>query len=222
MNQRTGDRLPAAVLWDMDGTLVDTEPLWMAAQAALAAEYGVDWTVQDAHGSVGKAMPVTARLLQARGVDGTIEAIVDRLVERVVAAITPEIPWLPGAVGLLRKLAAAGVPGALVTQAYSPVAERVAAAAPAGALTAVVAGDHVAHPKPHPEPYLRAAELLGVDPNHCVAIEDSLNGTLSAEATGAAVIVVHGMVPVPAAPGRRHVASLHEVTFATIRQLARS
>jgi HAD superfamily hydrolase (TIGR01509 family) len=222
MNQLAGDRLPVAVLWDMDGTLVDTEPLWMAAQAALAAEHGVDWTVRDARGSVGKAMPVTARLLQNRGVHGTIEEIVNRLVERVVTDITPAVPWLPGAVSLLGELAAAGVRCALVTQAYSPVAQRVAAAAPARALTAVVAGDDVTQGKPHPEPYLRAAELLGVNPNYCVAIEDSLNGTLSAEAAGAAVIVVRGMVPVPAAPGRRHVASLDEVTFATIRQMARS
>jgi HAD superfamily hydrolase (TIGR01509 family) len=165
-------------------------------------------------------MPVTARTLQHRGVHGTVEDIVNRLVERVVTAITPAVPWLPGAVRLLAELAAAGVRCALVTQPYSPVAHRVAAAAPAGAFTAVVAGDDVTQGKPHPEPYLRAAELLGVDPNHCVAIEDSLNGTLSAEAAGAAVIVVRGMVPVPAAPGRRHVASLHEVTFATIRQMA--
>jgi beta-phosphoglucomutase-like phosphatase (HAD superfamily) len=71
MNQLTRGRLPVAVLWDMDGTLVDTEPLWMQAQAALAGEYGIDWTVQDARGSVGKAMPVTARFLQHRGVHGT-------------------------------------------------------------------------------------------------------------------------------------------------------
>ena len=207
---------PAAVLWDMDGTLVDTEPLWMAAQAEIAREAGIVWTEADAHDSVGSAMPATAAVLQGRGVPGTVDEIVDRLVDRVVAALEIEIPWLPGARRLLAELAAASVPCALVTMAYSPVANRVAATA-GTAFAAVVAGDHVTQGKPHPEPYLRAAHALGVDPGACVAVEDSLNGTRSAQAAGVReVVVVPGVVTVPPAPGRRHVDSLSDLDLAVL------
>ena len=100
--------------------------------------------------------------------------------------------------------------------AYSPVANRVAARA-GTAFAAVVAGDHVTQGKPHPEPYLRAAHALGVEPGACVAVEDSLNGTRSAQAAGVReVVVVPGVVTVPPAPGRRHVDSLSDLDIAVL------
>lgn len=208
-----------AVLWDMDGTLVDTEPQWMAAQKGLARAHGADWTDADARATVGKPMTVSAAALRRRGIDLPVDTIVDLLVDQVVDAITPTVPWLPGAERLLAELSAAGIACALVTMAYRPVAHRVAAAAPGQVFGAVVAGNDVDRGKPHPDPYLQAAAALGVDPHDCVAIEDSLNGTLSAEAAGLPVLVVPGIVPVPAAPGRHFTSSLTEVTTATLRDL---
>jgi HAD superfamily hydrolase (TIGR01509 family) len=164
-------------------------------------------------------MPVSAGMLQHSGIDRPVEQIIDMLVDQVVDAISPRIPWLPGAERLLGDLADAGIPCALVTMAYSPVAHRVAAAAPGNAICAVIAGNDVTRGKPHPEPYLQAAAKLGVSPADCVAIEDSLNGTLSAEAARIPVLVVPGIVSVPKAPGRTFTTSLADITVDTLRDL---
>jgi HAD superfamily hydrolase (TIGR01509 family) len=212
--------LPAAVLWDMDGTLVDTEPLWMSAQRHLAADYEAAWTDADAHNTVGKAMPVSAAALKVKGVDLTVQEIIARLVADVVTALGTEVPWLPGAKELLTDLRRHHVPCALVTMAYSPVAHRVAAAAPPGAFAAMVAGDDVSRGKPFPDPYLLAAQRLRVTPTSCVAIEDSLNGALSASAAGLPVLIVPGVTAVPAGPGRHFTDLLSEVNIATLSQIA--
>ncbi|RKR13753.1 HAD family hydrolase [Arthrobacter oryzae] len=210
-----------AVLWDMDGTLVDTEPYWLAAQGEIARQHGLNWTTQDAHATVGQAMPVSAALLQQRGVALSAEEIINDLLERVVAKLEGGIPWLPGAERILADLAAAHIPSALVTMAFSPVATRVAASAPIGTFHAVVAGDAVPQGKPHPAPYLAAAELLNVHPFHCVAVEDSVSGTTSAQAAGMEVVVVPGVVQPPHGPGRHFVSSLENVTVENLRDILR-
>ena len=210
-----------AVLWDMDGTLVDTEPYWLAAQSEIARKYGLDWTTQDARATVGQAMPVTATILQERGVSLSAEEIINDLLERVVAKLDGGIPWLPGAETILAELAAAHIPSALVTMAFSPVAARVASAAPIGTFHAVVAGDAVPQGKPHPAPYLAAAELLSVHPSNCVAVEDSVSGTTSAQAAGMEVVVVPGVVQPSPGPGRHFVNSLENVTVASLQDILR-
>lgn len=220
MDTRNPDDLQA-VLWDMDGTLVDTEPFWMAAQHELALIHGNDWTQDDARSTVGQAMEVSARLLQTRGVRLTVGEIIDDLLNRVVAKLQNGIPWLPGAERILAELATAGIPCALVTMAHSPVATRIASSTPLGTFHAIVAGDNVARGKPHPAPYLAAAELLGVEPARCVAVEDSVNGTASAQAAGMQVVVVPGVVQPPAAPGRHFVPSLSTVSVDTFRNVLR-
>ncbi|MEY9776452.1 HAD family hydrolase [Arthrobacter sp. MW3 TE3886] len=210
-----------AVLWDMDGTLVDTEPYWLAAQSEIARQYGLNWTTQDAHATVGQAMPVTATILQERGVSLSAAEIINDLLERVVAKLEGGIPWLPGAERILAELAAARIPSALVTMAFSPVATRVASAAPIGTFHAVVAGDAVPQGKPHPAPYLAAAELLNVQPSHCVAVEDSVSGTTSAQAAGMEVVVVPGIARPSPGPGRHYVSSLENVTVASLRGILR-
>ncbi|MGB3330786.1 MAG: HAD family phosphatase [Thermomicrobiales bacterium] len=219
----TGDsrRQVQGVLWYMDGTLVNTEPRWIEGQAMLAAEFGVPWTEEDSLATVGKPMPVSAAALRARGVPLSVEEIIDRQLAHVVASLTHGIPWLPGALEVLTVLRTSGIPCAMVTMAYRPVAVRVAAGAPAGTFVAVVAGDDVANGKPHPEPYLTGATRIGVDPAACVAVEDTLNGTLSAEAAGCAMLTVREVTPIPAAPGRSRVASLQEVDLAMLARIAR-
>lgn len=215
-------RLPRvrwAVLLDMDGTLVDTEPHWMAAQRQLARESGIDWSDADNLTVVGKSMEIVARTLQGRGVDQPVPTIIELLVDHVVEAISAHIPWLPGAESLLADLARAGVPCALVTMAHSPVPHLVAAAAPLNAFTAVVAGNDVSEGKPHPEPYLQGAARLNVDAARCVAVEDSPSGTLSAESAGMPVVVVPGVVSVPAAPNRHFAASLTDLSVSSLRRV---
>ena len=210
-----------AVLRDMDGTLVDTEPYWLAAQSEIAREHGLQWTSDDGRQTVGQAMPVSASILQERGVPLSTEEIINELLERVVAKLEGGIPWLPGAQRILAELTAAHIPSALVTMAFSPVATRVASAAPIGTFHAVVAGDAVPQGKPHPAPYLAAAELLNVHPSNCVAVEDSVSGTTSAQAAGMEVVVVPGVVQPSPGPGRHFVNSLENVTVASLRDILR-
>ena len=150
------------------------------------------------------------------------EEIINELLERVVAKLEGGIPWLPGAQRILAELTAAHIPSALVTMAFSPVATRVASAAPIGTFHAVVAGDAVPQGKPHPAPYLAAAELLSVHPSRCVAVEDSVSGTTSAQAAGMEVVVVPGVVQPSPGPGRHFVNSLENVTVASLRDILRS
>ena len=181
---------PAAVLWDMDGTIVDTEPYWMRAETALVAEHGGTWSEAQGMQLVGSGLVQSARILQEAGVALEVDEIIDTLTDRVMVQIEQGVPWRPGARELIAELRAAGIPIALVTMSIRRMALQVAAAIGDDVFGVVIAGDDVEHPKPHPQPYLLAAERLGVDIGHCVAIEDSEFGLVSAVASGAATIGV--------------------------------
>ena len=187
---------PDAVLFDLDGTLVDTEPYWMTAELELIDAYGAQWTEQDAHGVIGFAIPDTARVMQSKGVDLETDEIVRRLGQRVGELLLQAIPWRPGAHELLTELHGAGVPLALVTMSYTDTVRAILAGLSINPFTTLVTGDRVTHGKPDPEPYLTAASELGVDPAACVAVEDSPTGLASAIASGAAPIFVPNILSV--------------------------
>lgn len=203
--------LPAAVLWDFDGTLVDTEPFWFEAEGDLVRAHGGAWGQEQAEAQVGSNLPGTARALQAAGVDLTEDQVLDHLTRSVAARLDHELPWRPGARELLLRLRERDVRCALVTASYEVVVRPVLSALPAGTFETVVTGEVVEHGKPHPEPYLLAARRLGVAASDCVAIEDSDNGASSAQAAGTRVIVVENHVRVPRSETRTHLGSLAEV-----------
>ncbi len=181
---------PAAVLWDMDGTLVDTEPYWLEEQAILVHSFGGTWTHEDGLTLVGSGLWHAAGVLQGRGVDLSPDEIVTLLTDRVMERVKVSLPWRPGAKELLQSLREADIPTALVTMSVRRMAEYIISFVPFDGFDHIVAGDDVTHSKPHPEPYLRAAELLGVDAENCVAIEDSTTGLAAAVASGAVAIGV--------------------------------
>jgi HAD superfamily hydrolase (TIGR01509 family) len=188
--------LPAAVLWDMDGTIIDTEPHWMDAETQLIARFGGSWSHEEALALVGQGLWHSARVLQSRGVPLSEDEIIDHLTEIVLEKLrTAGLPWRPGARELLLELKAAGIRTALVTMSIRKMAQLVADTIDFDAFDVVVAGDDVAHSKPHPAAYLHATALLGVQPHDCVAIEDSPPGVASATASGAATIGVPLHVP---------------------------
>ena len=190
--------LPAAILWDMDGTLINSEPYWIAAETELIESFGGSWTHEEAMQLVGSGLWSSAAILQAKGVDLSADEIVDNLTNRVLEQLVEfGIPWRPGARELLTEVREAGIPTALVTMSISRMAHHVADRLGFVGFDVVVSGDDVANAKPHPEPYLRGAELLGVDPAHCIAIEDSAPGIRSAVAAGAVTIGVPFMVDLP-------------------------
>ena len=194
----THPRLPAAVLWDMDGTLVNTEPYWIAAETELIEAHGGTWTHEEALQLVGSGLDASALIIQAKGVTLSPEEIIDRLTDRVMAQLVEfGIPWRPGARELLLELRELGIPTALVTMSIGRMAHHVADRLGFVGFDAVVSGDDVTESKPHPESYLRGAELLGVRPEDCVAIEDSEPGIRSAAAAGTVAIGVPFMVDLP-------------------------
>lgn len=194
--------LPAAVLWDMDGTIVDTEPHWIAEEKALVAAAGGYWSDEDALELVGSDLLVSAEILLRRTpLTGTPEQIVEALLAGVVARCRADMPFRPGAVELLTALAEQGVPCALVTMSWTALAEVLMERLPTDSFATIVTGDQVSRGKPHPEPYLEAARRLGVRPQDCVAIEDSPTGAASAVAADVPTLVVPHIVPVPMMAG---------------------
>lgn len=187
---------PHAVLWDMDGTLIDTEPYWLAAEAQLVAAHGGQWSAAQGLALVGNALPDSARVLQEAGVQLETRAIIDWLSARVVDGIRREIPWRPGARELLAGIAAAGIPQALVTMSERSIVSELLASLPADTFQASVTGEEVSHGKPHPEPYLAGLALLREHsgrellPAKCIGFEDSVPGIASAAAAGLHAVLV--------------------------------
>jgi HAD superfamily hydrolase (TIGR01509 family) len=209
--------LPKAVLWDMDGTLVDTEPYWISTEFELAERYGGTWSEAHALNLVGNDLRVSAAYIREHmGIDLGIDEIVGALLDGVVRKVEENVPWRPGAVDLVNRTRAAGIPCALVTMSYDRFVAPILAQLPAETFRVVVTGDRVVQGKPHPEPYLTAAAALGLAPSDCLAIEDSNTGAKSAEAAGCLVLVVENHVPVLPTERRVFADTLEDLDLAAI------
>ena len=207
----------AAVLFDMDGLLVDSEPVWSVAEAEVMTWLGGPWDLDVKARCIGRRVDEACQVLvDVAGSAVPSAEVADRLVARRCALFRESLPVLPGAAELVDAVRAAGVPTALVSSSYRALVDAALESFGAHRFDVTVAGDEVARSKPDPEPYLRAAALLGVDPAGCVAIEDTLAGALSAEAAGCAVVVVPNVVAVPPAPGRTIVPSLAGLDVAAL------
>lgn len=207
----------AAVLWDLDGTLVDTEPCWTVAELALAEKYGGSWSAEQALDVVGFDLLDAARLMRERmGVDPSPEQIVEELLDSVIEQVKHTVPWRDGSLELLTSLRESGVPCALVTMSWTRLVEPILTCLPQGTFEAVVTGDTVDRGKPHPEPYLTAARLLDVLASECLAVEDSDTGATSAVAAGCTVLCAPLHVPVPPGPGRVFTGSLEGLDASTV------
>ena len=210
-----------AVLFDMDGLLVDTEPLWFETESEVMARLGARWTKADQERLLGGSMEHTVGYLLAKAARPASPAEVarwmtDGMLRRAAAG---RVIIRPGARELLAEVAAEGIPYALVTGSQREFTEAVVASTGLN-FTVTVTGDDVVRPKPDPEPYLLAAKLLDAAPERCVALEDSPSGVTSATGAGCQVIAVPSLIPIPGAPGRLVVPSLSDISLATLRTLA--
>lgn len=213
-------QLPAAVLWDMDGTLIDSEPYWMKSEGAFAKANNTIWTEQDGLSLVGMSLYDSSKIIKERvGSNLEPEQIIEKLTDEVTAQLKQEIFWRPGSKELLLLLRKKKIKTALVTMSMHRMAKQVADSIGFDAFDVIVAGDDVRHGKPHPEPYLKAAELLGEKPEDCVAFEDSLTGLRSAEAANTKAVGVKNIVEIPMEPGRILWPTLEGVTIADLRRL---
>jgi HAD superfamily hydrolase (TIGR01509 family) len=209
------------VLFDMDGLLVDSEPLWFEVECAVMARLDGRWSEADQQELVGGSLPRTVSYLLDRATRPASPEDVGRwLVEGMTSLLMSRpLTLLPGAGELLTEVRDAGLPHALVTSSERPIMDAVLLQLGVGFTATVCAGD-VSRGKPDPEPYLRAAALLGVDPRSCVALEDSPNGVASAEAAGCRLVAVPSLVPVSPRPGLLVATSLAQVDLAMLKDLA--
>lgn len=211
-----------AILWDHDGTLVETEPYWIEAELELTGKFNVSWTEADALNCVGNPMLETGRLLKKAGVPMEPHEIVDWLVDRVDQLMDEKgILWMPGVQELFAECAEQNIPCAIVSNAWRKVVEKTAAGLPQDVIKFMITGDEMIVAKPDPWPFAHAAEVLGVAPENCIAIEDSLPGTLSAEAAGIPVLVVRGHAPVPAGKLRSRVIDLSDINLDRLRDIVK-
>ena len=207
----------------MDGTLVDSEKLWDISLDALYESFGGAMSRETRTALVGASAEETMITVYAElGLDADAEAMVESI--RWLHEYTSELfdgglPWCDGAREMLEALAAERTPMALVTNTQRALAERALNSIGRHYFSVTVCGDEVPSGKPAPDPYLRAADLLGLSPADCLAVEDSVTGTAAAEDAGCAVLVVPNDVPVPGGRRRRHVRSLAELDVADLRRI---
>ena len=213
-------QLPAAVLWDMDGTLIDSEPYWMRSEGDFASANNSTWTEQDGLSLVGMSLYDSSKIIKDKvGSELDPEQIIQKLTDGVAAQLKQEILWRPGARDLLLLLRKKKIKTALVTMSMRRMATQVVDAIGFDCFDVIVAGDDVRQGKPHPEPYLKAAELLGVKAENCVSFEDSVTGLRSAEAAGTKAVGIKNIVEIPYQPGRIIWPTLEGVGMSDLRGL---
>jgi HAD superfamily hydrolase (TIGR01509 family) len=212
----------AAVLFDMDGTLVDSERVWDVALDELAAEYGGRLSSAARVAMVGTSMAESMDILHADlGQPWRDAAIGAEWLERRVADLfRVGLEWRAGAMALLRDVRAAGLPTALVTSTSRRLVHVALDTLGRDSFDVVVCGDDVDRPKPDPMPYAVAATALGVPIGRCVAIEDSPSGVASALAAGAVVLAVPCDVAIPELHGVHVRESLADVDVRVLAELA--
>lgn len=211
---------PHAVLFDMDGLLIDSESVWLEVESEVMAWLGGEWTPAHQERLVGGSLYVAVDLmLELTGADVPREEVGRRMLDGMAERLGACVPMMPGAKDLLAEVRAAGVTAALVSSSHRRLIEPVLDAVGREHFALSVAGDEVTRTKPHPEPYLTAAARLGADPARCVVLEDSPNGVAAAEAAGCVTVAVPGLLPIPPAPGRTVVASLREMDLERLRSL---
>jgi len=216
-NEGAGGGLQA-VTFDMDGLLVDSEPLWFEAEAAIMARMGSPWGPADQQHLIGGSLARSTAYMQAKAAQSVPREVIGRWLVQGMADLVRArgVQVMPGALDLLAEVAAAGLPHALVTSAEPEIMAAALDSIGVRFPVTVCAAD-VARGKPDPEPYLRAAALLGVAPGRSVALEDSPTGIRSAHAAGYTVVAVPS-VPPPAGLARLTVPSLRLVDLATLRE----
>lgn len=213
------------VLFDMDGTLVDTEPLWQQAETLLMAQYGVTWTEADQAHCLGGSTDRVARYMQGliEGVGGTpptTQDIARQFLDVMLRRLTEDPPEpQPGVERLLKEVRESGVPTALVSSSARPLMDAVLAAIGSHWFDLTVSADDVVRHKPDPLPYVQAAQTLGIDPHWCFAIEDSPTGAASASAAGAFVLCVEHMAVIEPGPRRLVVGTLSGIGLAQMGQM---
>lgn len=210
-----------AALFDLDGLLIDSEPLWTIAETELFASLGdVPWSDAAKAACMGHRLDAAVPImLRYAGSSASSAEVADFLLARMVDLFRGGLPLRPGAVDLLDSLATRGVPLALVSSSFRVLVDAALETLGADRFAMTLAGDEVANAKPDPEPYLLAAAALRVDPRCCVVFEDSAAGVQSALAAGAVCVAVPELQVIEPAARLLIVESLRDIDIDTLAQL---
>ncbi|WP_067185859.1 HAD family hydrolase [Microtetraspora niveoalba] len=209
-----------AVLFDMDGLLVDTEKVWFEVESEVVTRLGGTWGPEHQERLVGGSWERSiAYMLAVTEADVAPSVVGEWLLDGMERRLADGVETMPGALELLRAVADEGVPIALVTSSLRVIADAVLKSVGREHFDIIVTADDVTWTKPHPEPYLTATGLLSVEPGRCAVLEDSPNGVASASAAGCRVVAVPSLLAIDPAPGRVVVPSLRHVDVALLRGL---
>ena len=204
----------SAILFDMDGTLIDSEPLWLEAEIEIMEELGCNWDQQDQINCLGGPIDKTENYMQDRSNNikpfGYFTKKLDDVMEKKLSS---KLNLIPNALEIINDCKRSELKIALVTASSGRLMKAVLKRFPVGIFDAVVSYDDVKRSKPDPEPYLLAAKTLGVDITNCVVLEDSLTGVQSGLNAGAQVIGIPHLVKMPSNPNLRVVESLSEINM---------
>jgi HAD superfamily hydrolase (TIGR01509 family) len=215
------NELPFAVLFDMDGTLIDSEGLWLDAEHDVMGRLGGTWSEADQRHCLGGPLErVADYMIERSGSDASTGDVGTMLLDAMETRLRGgAVQWRPGARALLQECRLLGVPTALVSASWNrlidAVREQVEADLGMVAFDAVVAGDDVENSKPHPDPYLTAAALLRAAPSDCLALEDSPTGVASAVAAGCRVVAIPHIAHIDA-PGALLIDTLEDASLASL------
>jgi HAD superfamily hydrolase (TIGR01509 family) len=206
------DRPASAVLFDMDGILVDSEPVWYVIEGELVERLGGTWGRHHQARCIGGTVDATCRYIaELTGTHLTIDEIQAEIMHGMAEHFRTTLPVIEGAVELVDAVRARGVRTALVTSSYRILVEAALDKLGAERFDVTVSGDEVGRGKPHPEPYLTACDRLGVAPRDAVVVEDATNGVLSAVAAGCQVVVVPSVAPVEPGTDRHFAESVSAI-----------
>lgn len=202
----------AAVLFDMDGLLIDSEPVWYDVESEVVTQLGGVWSHEHQAACIGGTLDASCRyIIDVTGSSVSVEELTAMLLAGMVEHFHAGLPLHKGALELVDSVRARGVPTALVSSSYRVLVDAALDRIGADRFDVSVVGDEISRGKPHPEPYLTACEKLAVDPARCVALEDASSGVQSAEAAGCVVVAVPSVAPIEALPTRPVLSSLVDV-----------
>ena len=204
----------SAILFDMDGTLIDSEPLWLEAEIEIMEELGCNWDQQDQINCLGGPIDKTENYMQDRSNNikpfGYFTNKLDDVMEQ---KLSTKLDLIPNALEIINECKRSEIKIALVTASSGRLMRAVLKRFPVGIFDTTVSYDDVKRSKPDPEPYLLASKTLGVNITNCVVLEDSLTGVQSGLSAGAQVIGIPHLVKMPSNPNLRVVESLSEINM---------
>ena len=204
----------SAILFDMDGTIIDSEPLWLQAEIQVMAELGCHWDEQDQINCLGGPMERTEKYMQDR--TGNVKPygyFGQRLNEVMKLKFVTDLELIPNALELIRKSKEAGLKTALVTASGRELMNSALTRFPENSFDIAISRDDVANSKPHPEPYLMAAERLKVRIDECLVLEDSMTGVRAGLDSGAQVVAISHIISIASEKNLRVISNLSEITF---------